>query len=196
MKGGIILEDRDIIKRYLAGQMDIIDILVDKYKNPLYKLCHHLAREGPDADDLFQETWIRAIKRVRLYDSDKPFLPWLCAICTNLYRDNYRMRKRWLSRVREYFSGEEKEADMESAGNQSPLLEDELMEKLDRECVRRFVDKLDDMYRLPVILYYFKEIDYADIASVLNIPMGTVKSRLYGAKQRLRKLMEVEQYGQ
>jgi RNA polymerase sigma-70 factor (ECF subfamily) len=186
------LEDKEIVERYMSGRSDIIDILIDRYKNPLFKLCCHLTANSTDADDLFQDTWVKAVKSIKLYDASKPFSPWLYSICTNLYKDSYRVKKRWLSRIKEYFSDEEKDADIESADNMSYLPEEELIEKYSRESIKNYVNMLDDIYRLPLILYYFKEIDYMDIGTVLDIPVGTVKSRLYKAKQKLRKLMEVE----
>lgn len=188
------MEDKEIIERYKSGQSDIIDVLVDRYKNPLFRLCCHLALNSADADDLFQETWIKAVKNIKQYDVDKPFGPWIYAICTNHYKDRYRVKKRWVNRIKEYFSDEEKDAEMESADNHALLPEDELVEKYDREAIRKCVNMLDDIYRLPLILYYFKEVDYADIGNILGIPTGTVKSRLYGAKQKLRKIMEVERF--
>jgi RNA polymerase sigma-70 factor (ECF subfamily) len=188
------LEDKEIIQRYISGQSDIIDVLVDRYKNPLFRLCCHLASNSVDADDLFQETWIKAVKNIKLYDAEKSFGPWIYAICTNLYKDRYRVKKRWVNRIKEYFSNEEKDAEMESADNKVLPPEEQLMEKYDREAIRSYVNMLDDIYRLPLILYYFKEIDYVDIGNILSIPLGTVKSRLYGAKQKLRKMMEVERF--
>lgn len=188
------MEDKEIIKRYILGQDDVIDILIDRYKDPLYKLCWHLTEKSMDVDDLFQETWVKAIKNIKRYDTNKLFIPWLYTICTNLYKDRYRTKKRWLSKVKEYFNNEQKDEEMNSAGSPSPLPEDELIKKYDRETIRKYVNKLDDTYRLPIILYYFKEIEYADIGVIMGIPVGTVKSRLYSAKQKLRKLMEVDKY--
>lgn len=188
------MEDNEIVSRYISGQSEVMDILVDRYKIPLYRLCYHLTANNMDADDLFQETWIKAVKSIKLYDTGKPLLPWLCTICTNLYKDRYRVKKRWINRIKEYFSSQEKDAEMDSVHNSAPMLEDELVEKFDREAVRKYINMLDDTYRLPIILYYFKEVDYSDIGEILGIPIGTVKSRLYTAKQKLRKLMEVEQY--
>lgn len=186
------MDDREVIERYISGQSDVIDILVERYKNPLYKLCYHLTANNMDADDLFQETWIKVVRNIKYYDANRLFIPWLYVICTNLYKDRYRAKKRWLSRIKEYFTDEEKDTEMETLSNLSPLPEDELVEKYNNEVLKRYINMLDDIYRLPIILYYFKEIDYIDIGTVLNIPIGTVKSRLNAAKQKLRKLMEVE----
>lgn len=188
------MEDKEIIERYLSGQGDILNILIDRYKGPLYKLCYHLTSNSADADDLFQESWYKAMRNIRNYDCEKPFIPWLYTICTNLYKDRYRAKKRWLSRIKEYFSNEEKDAEMESFSDMSLLPDDVLEEAYTRESVKKCLCILDDIYRLPIILYYFKEIEYADIAAILGIPVGTVKSRLYAGKQKLKKLMEVEQF--
>jgi len=68
------LEDKDLIKLYKSGQQAVMEILVERYKNPLYKLCYHLASNRYDTDDLFQETWVRVVKNINSYDEDKPLL--------------------------------------------------------------------------------------------------------------------------
>jgi len=188
------LEDKDLIKLYKSGQQAVMEILVERYKNPLYKLCYHLASNRYDTDDLFQETWVRVVKNINSYDEDKPFAAWLYSICTNLYKDKYRSKKRWLNRIKDYFTNEKKEEEMGNVENNSFLPEEQIIDKYNSEVIRKCVNMLDDTYRLPIILYYFKELSYSDVALVLNIPLGTVKSRLSTGKKKLKQLMEVEQF--
>jgi RNA polymerase sigma-70 factor (ECF subfamily) len=176
----------------VSGHEEAIDMLVDKYKNPLYKLCYHLSEEKFDAEDLFQETWIRVIKNLKRYDCDRAFRTWLFSICINLYKDKYRKKKRWLSVIKEYFSDEDKDHEMENASDEYPLPEEKLISNMEKGKLRKNLSMLEDIYRIPILLYYFKDISYNDMAAILQIPVGTVKSRLNYARGKLKKMMEVD----
>lgn len=188
------MEDSDLIKLYKSGQLDVMEILIERYKNSLYKLCYHLTSDRYDADDLFQETCVRLVKNINRYDENKAFAAWLYSICTNLYKDKYRSKKRWLGRIKDYFTNEKKEEEMDNVENDSFLPEEQIIDKYNGEIIRKCVNMLDDTYRLPIILYYFKELSYSDLALVLDIPLGTVKSRLSMGKKKLKQLLEVEQF--
>lgn len=185
------MEDIELIRQYCNGQDDAGEILIDRYQNSLYKLCYNLSKNKYDADDLFQETWVKAVKNFKYYDGSRPFLPWLYTICTNLYKDKYRSKKRWLERIKDYFTNEEKDEEMERVSYGLPLPEGEVIIKYDRETLKKCIDMLNDIYKIPLILYYFKEINYNDISLILKIPIGTVKSRLNTGKRKLKELMEV-----
>lgn len=188
------MEDSDLIKLYKSGQQDAVEILIERYKNSLYKLCCHLTLNRYDADDLFQETWVRLVKNICYYDEIKPFAAWLYSICTNLYKDRYRSKKRWLSKIKDYFTNDKKEEEMDNIAADSSLPDEQIIDKYNSDVIRKCVNMLDDTYRLPIILYYFKELSYSDVALVLDIPLGTVKSRLSMGKKKLKQLMEVEHF--
>jgi len=156
-----VLEDTEVIRRCLGGQTGMMDVLIDRYKTDLYSLCVKLARTGHDADDLFQDTWVKVMKRLDSYDSRHRFKTWLFAICMNCYRDFYRRRKRWWRRVvgmgqrggEEGQGCEEERASMEAQG---PDPEEQAMAEESREAVREALERLEDALRLPIILHYFQ----------------------------------------
>ena len=78
-----MIEDGEIVRRCLAGQMGMMDLLIDRYKTDLYSLCVKLTRDRPDADDLFQDTWARVMRNLESYDPQHKFKSWLFAICAN-----------------------------------------------------------------------------------------------------------------
>ena len=179
--------DEILICEYLSGEHEAMDILIDRYKKPLYKLCFYLVRNNSDADDLFQETWIKVVRHINRYRS-KNFKGFLYKICINTYRDQYRRNK--------------KNKDMIS------FLEDELfadrIESMDTSsCENIVIDKerynimmgklntLKDHYRIPIILFYIEGMQYSKIAEVMNISLGTVKSRISKGKEKLKEILEV-----
>ncbi len=175
--------------------MSLMDILIDRYKTDLYSLCMKLTRSGPDADDLFQDTWIRVMKRLDSYTPEYRFKTWLFAICMNRYRDLYRWRKRWWRRVRQIGTSEHSEGDLAAMEAPGPGPEQQVISEESRVAVREAIDKLEDAFRLPILLYYFQGLSIGEIGEVLGIPQGTVKTRLHGGREKLRAAMEDAGHG-
>lgn len=161
----------------------VLDKYISEYGTRLYGLCFTLCACKHEADDLYQETWLKALKRFDSYDSSKPFEPWLTKICINTYRDF--LKKKRLSPVTDaFFSNNEKDAVLENAF---------VGEQEDMKYVRDAVDKLPEKLRITVILFYFFDLGEKRTADVLKIPVGTVKSRLNKAKKILKEKLADEQ---
>lgn len=187
-----MLEDKQIIKLYRSGQSDLIEILIDRHKNSLYKFCYHLTSNRFDADDLFQDTWTKAVQNLEGFDESKAFGNWLFTIALNTYRDRYRKAKRWLNKFKDFFSNEEKEEELTRVPSSSPSPDEQAVENEQKNKLTQCISMLEDDFRVPIILFYYKQLKYEDIAEILGIPAGTVKSRLNAGKNKLKKLMEVD----
>jgi len=107
-----MIDDRTIISRCQAGQLALSDILIHRYKKPLYSFCCKLAGNRNEVDDLFQDTWVNAIKNINNCAPEKRFITWLFTICINLYRDRYRYKYRWMKVIKSYFLDIDKEKEM------------------------------------------------------------------------------------
>lgn len=154
----------------------MLDQYIRQYGKRLYGLCLHLCQNRADADDLYQETWLKVMKNLDRFDEVREFEPWLTKICVNTWRNVLRRMMR--SPVKDQFSSaEEKELFLASI----PAAEQQDYQDL-YEAVKRLPDKL----RMTIILYYFEGMDIRATARVLDIPEGTVKSRLSQAKKRLK----------
>ena len=158
------------------------------HKNIHFRYCCHLTKNRYDAEELFQDAWLKTVKGIRNYNLSKSFKTWLFCITTNLYKDQYRKAKRWFNRFTfSRYTDEEPETQADLSANYSfeDKMEDhELKVKL-MECL----NLLDDKYRVPIILFYFKEIRYEDMVEILGIPMGTLKTRLHTGKKKLNKMI-------
>lgn len=181
------IEDFEIIKRYKSGQTKLMEYLVHKYKNTLYKLCFHLTNNKYESEDLFQNTWMKVIDKIDTFDEKKEFKNWLYTITVNLYRDNYRRKKRWLNRIVEYFSEEKKENDFSKVKSSYGNPEKDMELNMEKQKMLKIVNNMDDKYKVPIILYYFKEMNQKDISIIMDIPVGTVKSRLNYAKMVIKE---------
>ena len=142
----------------------------------LYGLCIKLCGNQYDAEDLYQETWLRVYCKWDKYDDALPFEHWLTAICVNCYRDSLR-RNRWEKLIADFPTNQEKDSAVNS------IAADEDKENFQLwEAVRRLPEK----YRTAIILHYFRGYNVKELSHVLKIPEGTVKYRLHRARELLK----------
>lgn len=159
----------------------LTDQYIQRYGRRLYGLCRSLCPSPHDADDLYQETWLRAIKHFSKYDPSREFEPWLTKICVNTYRSSLRRLTRSLL------------LDFPTSGEKDRLL-DSLPAPEERDYLPLYeaVDHLPDKLRLAVVLFYFQGQDLAATVEILNVPVGTVKSRLNKARKQLKEALSDE----
>lgn len=156
----------------------MLDELIQLHGDKLYALCLKLCNYNEhDAKDLYQETWLRAYKSFSQYDTTKNFSPWISRICTNLYRDIYR-RKKIVSFIS--FKTEE-EQDLAINSIPEPQQDDSYQD------IQQAIDTLPIKFKTCILLYYFNGASIEETALALNIPVGTVKSRLSKARKLLEK---------
>jgi RNA polymerase sigma-70 factor (ECF subfamily) len=186
-----MLDDSTLILRCQAGQLELSDILVDRYKKPLYSFCLKLTGNRGEADDLFQDTWVNAFRNIHRCKPDKRFINWLFTICINLYRDRYRKYFRWLKVIKSYTSGDHMEHEMINVASKAAGPAEKTFKSEQEKTLRNALERLKETLRIPLILYYYRQFNLKEIAGILGIPEGTVKSRLAAARGQLKKIMEV-----
>jgi RNA polymerase sigma-70 factor (ECF subfamily) len=190
-----VLEDREIIRRCQLGQTHLLDLLIDRHSVDLYSLCKKLTRGGPDADDLFQDTWVNVMKGLGSYTGEHAFKAWLFRICLNRYRDLYRRRLRWWRLVSRLPHRGHEEEEMAVAESPAPDPEQGAISHERAKAVREAIDQLEDTFRLPILLHYFQGLSMVEIGEALGIPAGTVKSRLSAGREKLKVAMEDAGHG-
>lgn len=152
--------------------------LVDLHYQPLYRFALSLSRNESDAADLTQQTFlIWADKGSTLRDGSK-VKSWLF---TTLYREFLRLRRRGRHQID--IDTEQLEADL-------PSIEPDVARSLDGRLAVEAIDEVDDVYREPLMLFYLEGLAYRDIAEILDIPMGTVMSRLSRGKAQLKRQLK------
>lgn len=159
----------------------LIDQYIQQYGRRLYGLCRSLCPNRFDADDLYQETWLKVMKHISQYDPGRDFEPWLTRICVNTYRSTLRRLAR--SPLLDFSSGEDKDRVLNAVP--SP-------EEQDYAPLYEAVGRLPEKLRLVVVLFYFQGEDLASAARILNIPVGTAKSRLNRARTLLKEALTDE----
>lgn len=175
-----MLEDKEIIDLVLHGKKDKFGLLVNKYSGKVYRLCLSLCGNGFDAEDATQEAFIDAFMYLpSLSDPDK-FASWLCMIAR---RKSYRQIA---SRRNE--DDIDELADFIPSDSATPLDASITAEKNGR--IARAIEKLSDKKREVVEMFYFHGMKISEIAQKLSLSDNTVKSRLYDAREYLRKELE------
>lgn len=160
----------------------MIDHYIQAYGKRLYGLCLTLCKDPSEAEDLYQDTWLKVMAGMERYDPARPFEPWLTQICVNIYRNALRRLAR-NPIFNAFASDEEKDRLMESACAEP---------RGDYSDLHAAVDRLPEKLRLVILLFYFRDMDIQATAQVLQIPEGTVKSRLHKAKSLLKEVLHDE----
>lgn len=158
-----------------------MDQCIRKYGKRLYGLCMTLCADKHEADDLYQDTWVKVIRSFDSFDNTKDFEPWLTRLCVNTYRDKLRRLSR--SPFLNFNSNETKDAVFST----TPAPERE-----DYSDLYAAIDQLPEKLRLAIILFYFEDMDISKTAQTLEIPPGTVKSRLNKARKLLKEVLTDE----
>jgi RNA polymerase sigma-70 factor, ECF subfamily len=168
----------DLARRARRGDAAAFDALVLRFQRPVLRFCWRLLR-STDAEDLAQDTFVRAFVHFERFDPERPVLPWLIAIARRLCLDLLRRRK-MTARI---------EAMPVSAQlAPSPEGEASFREQLAR--LDRALADLDEGPREAIILFHIEEMSYRDIAAALEVPMGTVMTWLHRGRAQLKKALE------
>lgn len=156
---------------------DELEQKISSYGTKLYGLCIKLCGSKYDADDLYQETWLRVCGNLGRYDRSQPFEPWLTTVCVNCFRDSLR-RNKFERLISAFDDDESRDRAMNSvAADDNSRDNAELW-----EAVRRLPEK----YCTVIILHYFRGYDVKELSGILKIPVGTVKYRLHRARELLK----------
>lgn len=178
--------DEELMSRYLKGDSSGYAALVRRYERELFSYIRRLIADPALAEDVFQNTFLTVHVKRHLFGVGRPFRPWLYALATNQAIDALRRNGRHHRTSLDQWHGGESQTtlmDMVASGDQPPGEEVERQEIAD--LVRKSVDELPEHLRLAIVLSYYQGMKYRDIAVALDIPVGTVKSRLHAAVLRL-----------
>lgn len=157
---------------------------IETYGNDIYAFCLHLAYSRQEAEELYQDTFLKAMELLKRIEAENNPKSYLLSITIRLWK-NQKRKYSWRERIAgtKSLADETEEAEIDSGYS----LEDEVLHKEQLRQLRQAVNRLEDKYRIPVCLYYMEELQVADVAKILKLPKGTIKSRLYKAREILKK---------
>jgi len=173
------LTDRNLILRLRQGDFEALGELYDRHRHMVYRTALMITGDIQAADDLLQDVFLRLHRFAASFDVQRPLEPWLYRMTTNLAYDWVKSRNSLLGSLEDLADW------LRGSGKNSP--HESLEERDEWAQVQMAVSSLPLNQRVVVVLYYLNDLSVQDIADILEVPVGTVKSRLHYGRQALKK---------
>ena len=180
--------DDELVCRYADGNNEAFDVLLKRHESKIYSYIYYIIKDRDKADDIFQETFVKAIMTIRQgrYTGNGKFFSWISRIAHNLIIDSYRQEK-----IENNISNEDNSLDIFnrkelSEGN----IEDHIIQSQINSDIRRLVEALPDNQREVVKLRYYKNLSFKEIADVTNVSINTALGRMRYAILNIRRMAE------
>jgi RNA polymerase sigma-70 factor (ECF subfamily) len=175
--------DAELVARTLAGRTDAFGTLVERYDRAVYNLSLRTLRNTEEAKDAAQEAFFKAFRSLRTFRPEAKFSTWVFSIAYHACCDRLAQRKRYT------------DADLPDRADPGLGPEDEAERSDEARLLRAAIDDLPEKYRVVIALYHLQGKHYEEIAQVLDLPMGTVKTHLFRAKELLRRRLSADPEG-
>lgn len=169
--------DSQLVAMTLGGNHEAFATLVERYDRAVYHLAFRTLRDAEEARDATQEAFFKAFRSLRTFKPEAKFSTWIFSIVYHASCDRLNRRKR--------YSGEE----LPDRADPGPTPEAQAIAADEAGRLRAAIEQLPEKYRAVITLYHLQGRQYEEIAQVLNLPLGTVKTHLFRAKEQLRKLL-------
>jgi RNA polymerase sigma-70 factor (ECF subfamily) len=178
------VSDNTLIRQVLSGRIKPFRKLVQRYQKQAYLYARSMVGNADDAYDLSQEAFVRVYRHLNRFDSSYPFKVWFFHILSNLCKNHLRQRK---NRQAVTTSTDM----METVAAPKSQRPDIVFQKIElQQKVWEGIAELSEKFREIIVLCHFQDMSYEQLAKVLDIPRGSVMSRLYYARQKLREILE------
>lgn len=168
-----VLSETQILEEVQGGNKEAYEVIVKRYMQSAYYIALGLVHNQQDALDVSQDAFIKAFRKIRMFDTSKPFFPWFYRLLRNLCIDHLKRKQRL------------KEIPLDNI----PVLSAEREDRELRETLWKGIEELPFEQREVVILRYFRQFSYAEIAELIGKPLGTVMSSLFYAKKKLKGIV-------
>lgn len=182
----LTLADGELVQTAIAGREASFDELVRRYQRPIAAYVYRMVGDYDAALDLTQEVFIKVYNSLSRYRSEFKFSTWIYKIAHNAAIDHLRRYAVREQAITSGFEGERREISIESR-RLTPEQESELEER--RSEIEQVVDSLPSAYRELIVLRHSHDLSYEEIAEVTGLPLGTVKNRLFRAREAMRDLL-------
>ena len=178
------LTDEQLIERYRTGLDEAINILIHRYRMELFHFLARFTNDRTAAEDVFQEAFLQVHLSADTFDTSRRFKPWLFTIAANKARDYLRKQaRRPAAELSAPLGGDGAEGQtfLDLMQGDLPMPDDRMEQAELRDRVNQAIQAMPDHLREILLLAYFQQLPYNEIAEMLQIPLGTVKSRLHTA---------------
>jgi RNA polymerase sigma-70 factor (ECF subfamily) len=182
------MDDQELVLQLQEGSLDALGVLYDRYRQMVFRTALAIAGDQDAASDLLQDVFLRLFRFAEHIDSNRSLEPWLYRMTTNLTYTWVKRNKRWmhsLEDVAEWLVGTGKNIPHDVAERRD-----------DWNQVQRAVSSLPLPQRVVIVLYYLNDLSIQEISDILEVPEGTIKSRLYYGRLALKKSLGLALYGE
>jgi RNA polymerase sigma-70 factor, ECF subfamily len=183
-----------LVRRCIAGDAVAWEEIVQRYHRRIYNICYRFTGSGTDADDLTQEVFIKMYRTLNSYDVERgAFMTWVTTVTRNLLVDHFRKTRQ--DRVTDSLDTPQSEQDDamplgERIPDKGPSPDTKVQSREAKEAVHLALQRLSPELREALILRDLQDMDYREIATVLRVPEGTVKSRINRGRAELARLLQ------
>lgn len=181
------MDDARLLRRYAAGDEEAFQELMGRYRDSVYAFLRRFLNRSDLIEDVFQETFLQLFVSRDTFDISRPLRPWLFTIAANKAKDALRrMQRSEVTQLGNMFDSEESSIDdvLNALDHDERMPYDDLIRDERAASVKRVISRMPAKLREIIVLAYFHKFPYAEIAQILGIPIGTVKSRLHTAVGR------------
>ncbi|MDE6046434.1 MAG: RNA polymerase sigma factor [Alistipes sp.] len=175
----IVADDRQLVAQVLGGDDAAFEYLFNRYHEAIRRLFVQRMGGANDIDDLLQETFIKVYINLHRYDPGFTFGQWVYTIARNTFIDYVRRRQEDLP-IDERFA---------APASNAPTPEENVINLQQRTQIEHYLDRLTPQYRRLIVLRFFDEYSYEEIAAKLSLPLGTVKTQIHRARERMCRLI-------
>ncbi len=176
--------DEILISRFQQGDNYAFDLLVKRYKEPLLNFVYRFLGEKNEAEDIVQETFLRLFKNKHYYKEIAKFSTWIYTIASNLAKTELRKRKRRNLYSISYYMSTEKDYDIPDYETNPEI---DVNSVITDQIIQKAINKLSPKFKQVIILRDIQGFSYEEIAEIVGIPLGTVKSRVNRARLKLQE---------
>jgi RNA polymerase sigma-70 factor (ECF subfamily) len=182
-------QDSELISKAKSGDENALQELLSKYKIAVYNLIYRMVKDKQEAEDLTQETFIKTFKSLPSFNEEYAFSTWIFKIATNNCIDFFRKRKLKtysLDKPIQYKTSEIQQEHPDPDFN----AEKNMLARERSDMIKKAIDSLPEKYKEAIVLRHRQEKSYEEIAEMLDLPLGTVKARIFRAREMLNKALK------
>ncbi len=185
MRNGADERDEELVRRYLGGDATAFAELVRRHETRVYNLCFRLLGNREDARDAAQDTFLSLVRKLKGFRGEAAFSTWLYRVTANACHDALRRRRR-----------QPRTLELVQEGPAEPAADDDPSRAGDAADVQRALLQVPEEFRAAVVLHDVQDLEYAEIATILGIPVGTVKSRIHRGRVALARALGLREPGE
>lgn len=175
-------KDEEVVHLIQSGKIEFFSILIERYEEKIRRYSRKFLSDREDINDVLQDIFIKAYKNIKSFDVKRKFSSWLYRIAHNELIN--AMKKKKKSPVSLFNLDILFPQHFQSNNDFTQKIDDQVM----REIIDKCLDKLEPKYREPIILYYFEELSYREIADIIQVPISTIGIRIKRAKELMKNI--------